>query len=125
MFALSVGEKEENLITADQVVDDPDTSAFSCACKSPADLPKALGVSDKIAGFRIGNKDLLEFRIRLVANELRDLDCKDLGLIEDRLRLSIRRWRMMRKSKFSGERLAHPRRGGNLEFKKDVIADCH
>lgn len=104
MFALRVGEKEKNLITADQVVDDPDTSAFSCACKSPADLPKALGVSDKIAGFRIGNKDLLEFRIRLVANELRDLGCKDVGLIENYLHLSIRRWRMLRKSKFPGER---------------------
>jgi hypothetical protein len=102
LFALRVGEKEENLITADQVVDDPDTSAFSCACKSPADLPKALGVSDKIAGFWIGNKDLLEFRIRLIANELCDLGRKDVGLIENRPRSSIRRWRMMRKSKVSG-----------------------
>lgn len=70
MFTLGVGENEENLIAADQVVDNPDASALTRACESPANLPQPLGVSDEIAGFRISNKDLLEFRKRLIADEL-------------------------------------------------------
>lgn len=91
MLTLGVGEKEEDLIAVDQVVNNPDASALARACESPANLPKPLGVSDKVARFRVGNKDLLEFLIRLIANELRDLSGKDVGLIENHLRPSIRR----------------------------------
>ena len=82
LFVFRIGEEEEYLFPADNVVDDPDAAAFTTTRQSPPDLPESLGALDEISGFGICDKHALEFTVGFVVDELRDLGGENRSLIE-------------------------------------------
>ena len=80
---LWVGVKHENLVLADQVVNNPNATTLAASTTHPTNLTQSSRPGDEITSFRIGNEHGLQRRIRLIVDELDNSGREYVSFIEN------------------------------------------
>ena len=83
LLILGISVKHENLVLADQVVNDPYATALAAPTSHPSNLTQAFRLWNKVTSFWIGDEYGLEGRVGLIVDKIHNFSCENVSLIEN------------------------------------------
>jgi hypothetical protein len=91
---LGIGIKPENLVFADQVINDSSAAALAAPTSHPPHLTQTSRLWNEVASFWIGDEHGLECHVGLIVDKLENFGRKNVSLIENQWLIhTMRQWR--------------------------------